>query len=113
MINLHNTVMLTLLCAVPCPLVTVQLYSIPVSSLTIFMIVRLLETWYLSFTITDELLLLITYLLSVKLLPFAVLQLTDGTDTPVAVQVIVMFSSSLTVTVVGVVAVGWAILYNN
>ena len=94
MINLHNTVMLTLLCAVPIPLVTKQLYSIPVSSLTIFIIVRFLVTWYISLTTTDELVLLITYRLSVKLLPFALAQLTDGTDIPAAAQVIVIFSPS-------------------
>ena len=66
--------------------------------------------WYTSLTITEELVSLIKYLLSVKLLPFALLQLTDGAGIPVAVQVILILSPSLTFTIAGVVAVGRAIL---
>ena len=113
MINLHNTIMLTLLCTVSTTLVTVQPYSTPISSLTIFIIVRSLVTWYTSLTTIEELVSLITYLLSVKLLPSALLQLTDGTGTPVAVQVIVILSPSLTLTVAGIVAVGWAIMVKH
>ena len=110
MINLHNTVMLTLLCTVSTTLVTVQLYSTPISPLTIFIIVRFLVTWYTSLTIIEELVSLITYLLSVKPLPSVLLQLTDGTGTPVAVQVIVILSPSLTLTTAGIIAAGWAII---
>ena len=109
MINLHNTVMLTLLCTVSTTLVTLQPYSTPISALTIFIIVRLLVTWYTSLTTIGELVSLITYLLSVKLLPSALLQLTDGTGTPVAVQVIVTLSPSLTLTMAGIIAIGWAV----
>ena len=110
MINLHNTVMLTLLCTVSTTLVTVQPYSTPISSLTIFIIVRSLVTWYTSLTTIEGLVSLITYLPSVKLLPSVLLQLTDGIGAPVAVQVIVTLSPSLTLTIAGVVAVGWAIM---
>ena len=92
--NLHNTLlMVTSLCTVFTTLVTVQRYIIPISALTIFIIVRLLVTWYTSLTIIVELILPITYLLSVKLLPSALLQSTDGTGTPLAVQVIVRYTS--------------------
>ena len=98
--------MVTLLCTAFTTLVTVQPYIVPISALTIFIMVRFLVTRYTSLTITAELVSLITYLLSVKLLPSALLQVTDGTGTPVAVQVIVMLSPSLGLTVTGVVAVG-------
>ena len=100
--------MVTLLCTVFTTLVTVQPYN-PASSLMIFIIVRFLVTWYTSLTTIEQLISLITYLLSVKLLPSALLQVTDGTGTPVAVQVIVILSPSIEVTIAGVVvAVGWA-----
>ena len=101
--------MLTLLCTVFTTLVTVQPYIAPASSLMIFIIVRFLVTWYTSLTTIEELISLITYLLSVKLLPSTLLQVTDGTGTPVAVQVIVILSPSIEVTIAGVaLAVGWA-----
>ena len=98
--------MVTLLCTAFTTLVTVQPYIVPISALTIFIMVRLIVTRYILLTITAELVSLITYLLSVKLLPSALLQVSDGTGTPVAVQVIVMLSPSLGLTVTGVVAVG-------
>ena len=105
--NLLNTLlMVMLLCTVFTSSLTIQPYIFPISALTIFNMVRFLVTWYKSLTITAELVSLITYLLSVKLLPSALLQVTDGTCTPVAVQVIVMLSPSLGLTVTGVVAVG-------
>ena len=100
---------MTLLCTVLTTLVTVQLYIAPASSVMIFIIVRILVTWYTSLTTIEELISLITYLLSVKLLPSALLQVTDGTGTPVAVHVIVTLFPSIKVTIAGVVvAVGWA-----
>ena len=105
--------MVTLLCTVFTTLVTVQPYIAPISALTIFIIVRFLVTWYTSLTTIVELVSLITYLLSVKLLPSALLQVTDGTGTPVAVQVIIKLSPSLGLTIAGVVTLGWATLQKN
>jgi len=102
--------MVTLLCTVSTTLVTLQPYCTPVSALTIFIIVMSLVTWYKPLTTIGELVSLITYLLSsVKLFPSAIVQLTDGTGTPVAVQVIVILSPSLGLTTAGIVAVGRAI----
>ena len=110
--NLHNTLsMMTSLRTVSTTLVTVQPYIAPISALTIFLIVRFLVTWYTSLTIIVELVSLITYLLSAKSLLSALLQVTDGTGTPVAVQVIVIVSPSVGLTIAGVVvAMGWATL---
>jgi len=102
--------MVALLCTVSTTLVTVQPYCTPVSALTILITVMFLVTWYTPFTIIGELVSLITYLSSVKLLPSTVVQLTDGTGTPVDVQVIVILPPSLGVIIAGVViAVGRAI----
>ena len=105
--------MVTSLCTVFTTLAPLQLYIAPISALTIFIIVRFLVTWYTSLTTIVELVSLITYLLSVKLLPSALLQVTDGTGTPVAVQVIIKLSPSLGLTIAGVVTLGWATLQKN
>ena len=103
--------MVTLLCTVPTTLDTVHTYTAPTSVATKLMIVRFLVTWYVSLesisvTTIVELVSLKTYLLSVKLLLSALLQVTNGTGTPVAIQVIVILSPSAGLTVTGVVAVG-------
>ena len=106
--------MVTLLCTVFTTLDTVQVYTVPTSPITKLIIVRFLVIWYVSLkstsvTTTVELVLLITYLLSVvKLLPSALHQVIDGTGTPVAVQVIVILSPSAGLTADGVVTAGWA-----
>ena len=110
---LNSLMMVTLLCTVSTTLDTVQVYTAPTSSITKLIIVRFLVTWYVSLkftsvTTTVELVLLITYLLSVKLLQSALHQVIDGTGTPVAVQVIVILSPSAGLTSDGVVTVGWA-----
>ena len=103
--------MVTLLYTVPTTLDTVQVYTAPTSAITKLIIVRFLVTWYVSLksisvTTMVELVLLITYLLSAKLLSFVLFQVTDGNGTPVAIQLIVILSPSAGLTAAGVVAVG-------
>jgi len=103
--------MVTLLCTVSTTLVTVQPYCTPMFALTIFIIVMFLVTWYTPMTTIGKLVSLITYLPSlVKLLSSALVQLTDGTGIPVAVQVIDILSPSLGLTIDGIAAVGLAML---
>ena len=112
---IHNSLMMvTPLCTVSTILDTLHIYTVPTSSaITILTIVRFLVTWYVSLrsisvTTIVELVSLITYLLSFKSLPSALLQVIDGTGTPVAVQTIVILSPSVRLTATGVLAVGWA-----